>query len=283
MAAAPGRARLGFVGAGRMGRPMVRRLLAAGHPVTVLERTPGACRDLAAQGAAVTADVPGTADADIVLVCVRTDAQVRDVCLDEGLTDALRPGTVLIVHTTCDPRTVDALGERVRARGADVVDAGVSGGPHDIAAGRLTLYVGGADDMVARVKPVLQAYGDPVLHLGPSGTGQRVKLLNNAVFAAHLGILAHTVALATELGIPEPDVLRGLTHGSGSSRALDSVAALGSVGRFAASVGEFLGKDLAVVRDVTSRLGLELGPLTSAHDILAELLAPASGVTHPDE
>jgi 3-hydroxyisobutyrate dehydrogenase-like beta-hydroxyacid dehydrogenase len=262
---------------------MVRRLLAAGHPVTVLERTPGACRDLAAQGAFVTGDPAAVAAADVVLVCVLTDAQVRETCLDGGLADALRPGAVLVVHTTCDPRTVQTLGERARSRGADVVDAGISGGPHDIAAGRLTLYVGGTDETVARVRPVLEAYGEAVLHLGPGGTGLRVKLLNNAVFAAHLGVLAHAVALATELGVPERDLLTGLRHGSGASRALESVAALGSVGRFAVSVGEFLGKDLAVVRDVTSGLGLGLGPLASAHDTLADLLAPASGPPRSDE
>lgn len=278
VAAVPGRIRLGFVGAGRMGRPMVRRLLAAGHAVTVLERTPGARRDLAEEGADVTGEPAVTADADMVAVCVHTDAQVRAVCLDGGLIDAMRPGAVLIVHTTCDPRTANALGERAATRGIEVVDAGISGGPHDIAAGRLTVFAGGTADAVDRVRPVLAAYADPVLHLGPRGAGQRVKLLNNAVFAANIGILAGAVAVAAELGVAEKDLLQGLMHGSGASRALDGVAARGSVGEFAALVGEFLGKDLAVVREVAGGLGVGLGPLAGAHEALADLLDPVKAV-----
>ncbi|MFJ3774582.1 NAD(P)-dependent oxidoreductase [Streptomyces sp. NPDC090075] len=268
-------ARLGFVGAGRMGRPMVRRLLAAGHPVTVLARSAGLRGDLAAEGAEVTTEVGAFAEAEAVVVCVLTDTQVREVCLDGGLLDAMPSGSVLIVHTTCSPRTADLLAERARARGIHAVDAAISGGPQDIAAGRLTLFVGGPSEAVERVRPVLAAYGDPVLHLGPSGSGQRVKLLNNAVFAANLGILAQAVTVAAELGVPEEDLLRGVGHGSGASRALDGVAHLGSVRDFAARVAEFLGKDLAVIRETTAGLGVGLGALGDAHDVLARLLDPA--------
>ena len=96
---------------------------------------------------------------------------------------AMAPGAVLVIHTTGSPRTA----ETIAARGIDVVDAPVSGGPHDIAAGHVTLFVGGDDDAVARVKPVLSAYGDPILHVGRTGAGQLVKLVNNTLFAAQIG------------------------------------------------------------------------------------------------
>ena len=79
---------------------------------------------------------------------------------------------------------------RAAPHGVDVVDAPVSGGPHNAAAGALTLFVGGAEEAVARVRPVLGCYGDPVLHVGPLGAGQKVKLVNNALFAAQLGLLS---------------------------------------------------------------------------------------------
>jgi 3-hydroxyisobutyrate dehydrogenase-like beta-hydroxyacid dehydrogenase len=85
-----------------------------------------------------------------------------------------------------------------------VVDAAVSGGPHDIAAGKLTLFVGGADDTVARLRPVLDCYGDPVLHVGPSGTGQKVKLVNNVLFAGHIGLLAESIRLGGGLASRSP-------------------------------------------------------------------------------
>jgi 3-hydroxyisobutyrate dehydrogenase-like beta-hydroxyacid dehydrogenase len=272
---APGRRlNLGFVGAGRMGGAMVRRLLAAGHAVTVLDHDAAARADLAAAGATVTTDAGALAGAEICGVCVLTDAQVRAACLDDGLFAALSPGAAVVVHTTCSPRTIELLSEHGEPGGIAVVDAGISGGPRDIAAGRLTLYVGGTAQEVERVRPVLQAYGDPVLHVGSRGAGQLVKLLNNAVFAANIGVLAQAAAVGARLGVTEASLLRGLGHGSGSSRALDGIAATGSVAGFAAAVGEFLGKDLAVVRQVAADLDADLGALSDAHDVLARLLAP---------
>ncbi|WP_206745204.1 NAD(P)-dependent oxidoreductase [Streptomyces sp. CB02414] len=272
----PPKARIGFVGAGRMGRPMVRRLLAAGHRVSVLERSAEARRVLAADGADVTTEVREAAAAHVVGLCVHTDSQVRDVCLDGGLIDAMPAGSTLVVHTTCSPRTIDLLVQHAGHRRIDVVDAGISGGPQDIATGRLTLFVGGSPEAVERVRPVLAAYGEPILHLGPAGAGQRMKLLNNAVFAANIGILAQAVSVATGFGIREEDLLRGLGHGSGASRALGGIAETGSVRDFAAAVGEFLGKDLAVVREVTADLGVGLGALADAHDTLARLIESVS-------
>ena len=105
-----------------------------------------------------------------------------------GVLSAMSPGSALVVHTTGSPRTVQAIA--AHSPGIDVLDAPVSGGPHNIAAGAITLFVGGPDDAVARVRPVLAAYGDPILHVGPLGAGQAVKLTNNALFAAQIGLLA---------------------------------------------------------------------------------------------
>lgn len=144
---------------------MVARLVAAGHEVRALGRTSGNRTDLERLGARAVRDVAdAAAQADVVLLCVFTDQQVREVCLDGGLLSAMPPGAALVVHTTASPKTIDALAAFVD--GIDVIDAAVSGGPHDAAAGRLTLFVGGADDAITRVRPVLSSYGDPVLHVG---------------------------------------------------------------------------------------------------------------------
>lgn len=134
--------RIGVVGAGRMGRPMVRRLAEAGHEVRVLGRSAEARGALAREAAHVVTDVADVGrGADIVLVCVYTDAQVREVCLDSGLLDAMPGGAALVVHTTGSPHTVEAVAARAAARGIDVLDAPVSGGPPDVAEGRVTLFV----------------------------------------------------------------------------------------------------------------------------------------------
>ncbi len=269
--------KVGFAGAGRMGGPMVLRLLAAGHSVTVLEHTPGTHPDLAAAGASLATDVAALGAAEIVAVCPLKDEQVRSLGLDQGLLAAMAPGSALIVHTTCSPKTVDLLARHAEARGITVVDAAVSGGPQDIADGRITLYVGGSDDEVAWVRPFLAAYGDPILPVGPRGAGQQVKLLNNAVFAANIGIVAQAVAIAAELGVPEPGLLAAIARGSGSSRALEMIAATGSVAGFAARVGEFIGKDVAVIRQVAAELDVDLGALNDAHEVLDRLLTSMNG------
>jgi 3-hydroxyisobutyrate dehydrogenase-like beta-hydroxyacid dehydrogenase len=291
--------RVGFVGAGRMGRPMVDRLVAAGHDVTVLARSQTARAAIAAAGAHPVSDLAETArGAAVVCVCVFTDAQVIEVCLggrspetrvavaqrptlpeavahhprtprsDSGLLAAMGEDATLVVHTTGNPRTAQAIAAHAAGRGVRVVDAPVSGGPHDVAAGRVTLLVGGAEADVGRVRPVLAAYGDPVLHVGPLGAGQGVKLVNNALFAANIGLLTQAVRLGAQLGVEESVLLSALPHGSANSRALAAAAGRGSVTAFAEAVREFLGKDVAAVRAVAADHGASLGVLDAA---IAEL------------
>jgi 2-hydroxy-3-oxopropionate reductase len=218
-------------------------------------------------GANAVADLTAvSADADAVVVCVFTDEQVRRVRLDDGLLAAMPAGSALVLHTTGSPRTVESIAVRAASRDVGVVDAPVSGGPHNAASGALTLFVGGTDDALARLRPVLSCYGNPILHVGPLGTGQKVKLVNNALFAAHIGLLSSSIELGARLGVPESALLAALPHGSAASRVLDIVAAGGSVGSFIESAGEFVGKDVAVIRDIAAELGSGLGVLDDVID-----------------
>jgi 3-hydroxyisobutyrate dehydrogenase-like beta-hydroxyacid dehydrogenase len=252
--------RVGFIGAGRMGGPMVARLAKAGHEVRAVARSAEKWEAVKRLGADVVSTVEEAADAaDVVIVCVFTDEQLQHVSLEGGLLAAMAPGSVLVLHTTGSPRTVEAIAFRAVRHFIDVVDAPVSGGPHDVAAGTVTLFVGGADDAVAGVRPLLATYGDPVLHVGPLGAGQRVKLINNALFAAQIGLVAESVRLGGRLGIDESTLLEALAHGSGSSRALTMIAAAGSAATFIAAVGDFIGKDVAVIRKTVAELGSDMG------------------------
>ena len=255
--------RVGFVGAGRMGAPMVRRLVDAGHEVRVLGRTPEKRKAAQELGAQAVTDLAGVAEGtDAVVVCVFTDEQVRQVCLESDLVAAMPPDAVLVVHTAGSPRTAEAIANR----GLRVVDAPVSGGPHDIAAGHITLFVGGDDDAVAHVRPLMRAYGDPILHVGRTGAGQLVKLVNNTLFAAQIGLVAEGVRLGGRLGVEEPALLAALTHGSASSRALGNITRAGSAAAFIDAVGDFIGKDVAVVRETLAELGGDLGALDDLVD-----------------
>ena len=247
---------------------MVARLVEGGHHVSVLGRSDEKRAAIAQLGANAVDDAAAvSAHADVVVVCVFTDEQVRQVCLDDGLVAAMPAGSALVLHTTGSPRTVETVAMRAAPLDVEVVDAPVSGGPHNAASGTLTLFVGGADDTVARVRPVLSCYGDPVLHVGPLGTGQKVKLVNNALFAAHIGLLAGSVELGAQLGVSESALLTALPHGSAASRVLDIVAARGSVASFNETAGEFVGKDVAVIRGIAAELGSDLGVLGDVIDV----------------
>ena len=246
---------------------MVVRLVDAGHDVAVLGRSAEKRSAIAQLGATAAADIADvTAGADVVVICVFTDEQVRQICLENGLLATMSPGSALVVHTTGSPRTVEAIAVRGAPHDVDVIDAPVSGGPHNAAAGALTLFVGGTEEAVTRVRPVLGCYGDPILHVGPLGAGQKVKLVNNALFAAQIGLLSGAVKLGARLGVPESTLLTALRHGSAASRVLDIVARGGSVASFIDTAGEFVGKDVGVVRGIAADLGSDLGVLDAVID-----------------
>ncbi|PYE16329.1 3-hydroxyisobutyrate dehydrogenase-like beta-hydroxyacid dehydrogenase [Williamsia limnetica] len=251
---------IGFVGTGRMGLPMVRRLIAGGHQVRALTRSAESRDVVAAEGAEAVADISEVGlDSDVVIVCVFTDEQVLEVCLKGTLIASMPPGSALVIHTTGSPATATEIAQRAKPFGVRVVDAPVSGGPHNIAAGELTMFAGGDPEVVEQVRPALQCYGDRILPVGALGNGQRVKLVNNALFAAQIGLLREGVRLGAELGIDETTLLGALPYASSNSRVLTGVAARGSVSAFSTAVGEFVDKDVAVVRRVATELGSELG------------------------
>ncbi|MCK9932449.1 NAD(P)-dependent oxidoreductase [Frankia sp. Mgl5] len=253
--------KIGFVGPGRMGRPILDRLTAAGHDVTVLVRRPEARPAAEADGLRWAATVAETVrDADAVFTVVLRDDQVRQVCLGpDGAIAAMRPGATLVQHTTSDPATVRLLAEQGADRGIRVLDAALSGGPHDIAAGRLTLWVGGDETLLDEMRPVLGAYASPIMFVGELGNGQRVKLVNNALFVAQVGLAVDAVRLAASLGIEEKAILAAVQHGSGASRALTIVASGGSVDAVPGRIGDLMLKDVTVVREVARSTGADLG------------------------
>lgn len=250
------------IGTGRMGLPMVTRLVDAGHAVSALGRHPDVRESLTAAGARVCATIDDTVTSgtDVVLIVVLTDEQVREVC-SASLLERIPQGATLVVHTTGSPQTSADIAEVAAPHGVSVIDAAVSGGPHDIAAGTLTVFVGGDEPIVDRVRPVIGAYADPILPVGPLGSGQRVKLVNNAMFAAQIGLVRAGVDLAARLGLDEKSLLSALPNGSSNSRALESISRYGSVDAFSDRVREFVGKDVDVVRTVTAELGDDLGLL----------------------
>jgi 3-hydroxyisobutyrate dehydrogenase-like beta-hydroxyacid dehydrogenase len=201
------------------------------------------------------------AGAEAVVICVHNDAQVREICFERNLLGVMASGSTLIVHTTGSPLLAGELLKEGQSRGIMVVDAPVSGGPADIAAGKITVYAGGDDIAFSSARRILSRYADPLVHTGRLGSGQAVKLVNNAIFLTNIEILTAGIEFGVDLGVDETMLIECLQQGSARSFALAGIAGTGSATRFRQAVGEFLDKDLAVVRDVARSTSADLGAI----------------------
>jgi len=207
--------RIGFCGIGRMGEPMTRRLLAAGHEVAAWNRSSAKLGSLVAAGAVPKATPQALGESvDIALLCLGDGKAVEDVVFGEhGLAHAATPPSCLIDHSTLSPALTRALAGRwTAATGGVWIDAPVSGGTNGAAAGKLAIMAGGPADTIESVTPVLRAFAARVTRMGEVGAGQTTKLANQAIVATTLAGLAEAFVLAKRSGIDTaalPSALQG--------------------------------------------------------------------------
>ena len=178
----------------------------------------------------------------------------------------MAPGAVLALHTTGSPATAQRLAEAGAARGVKVVDAPISGGANDIIAGRLTVMLGGDPDDVERVSSVVAAYSDAIFPIGELGSAQAVKLVNNALFAANIQLVAEAERVANELGVDTSTLATVVQRSSGASYVMGLIAFTGSTPALVEGAGHYLRKDIDVVRGVADELGVDLGILGQVVD-----------------
>lgn len=229
---------------------MARRIIEAGFPTTLWARRPETLEPFADTAASVAPSVADLgAASDLLGVCVIDDAGVDAVLRGpQGALGAMAEGSVVVVHSTVHPTTCLRLQEDFPA--LHVIDAPVSGGGHKAAAGELLVMAGGPAEVVDRCRPVLEAFGDPVLHLGPLGAGQEAKVLNNTVFAAQLALAAEVFELAAARALDPAAVAEVLAGGSGRSYAAEVVAGSGyDLTGLAPFAGELLAKDVGILVD----------------------------------
>lgn len=264
---------VGVVGLGVMGSAIARRLLDRTVPLTVHDVRAEARATLAAEGATDAADLAAlAARCDVVVLSLNTADVVRRVVLGPGgLLDAPRPGRapLLVVDmSSIDPVSTRDVAKQAAARGAAWVDAPLSGGAPAAAEGRLTLMVGGEAPDVDRARAVLGHLATRVTHLGPVGSGQVVKLVNQVLVGASFSALAESAALVRAEGLDPHAVLAALTGGRADSALLQeffvkfATGDLTPTGRIANMV-----KDLDTARDHARGIGVPL-PLTA---LVAEL------------
>lgn len=243
---------------------MVLRLLAAGHRVTVYARREEVRSRLQCAGA-LLADSAAvlTAESDILISCLFSDAQLREAALGPGgFVAYTKPGAVFISHTT---GTVDTLRELTKGLSTPptILDAPVSGTADHIAQGALTVLIGGDPDAIQRVRPVLAAYADPIVATGELGSALNIKLINNMLFAANAQSVAAAVGTGHQLGVAPGVLLEALAVCSGDSAAAAYVRRTGGIEAFVELAAPFLRKDVAAAIAAADQVGADLGFLRS--------------------
>jgi 3-hydroxyisobutyrate dehydrogenase-like beta-hydroxyacid dehydrogenase len=196
--------RVGFLGLGRMGTPITRNLVADGHEVTVWNRTRKVAEQLAEELPVRVAGTPAelAAQVEVTMAMVADDSAVEQVYIgDGGILEGLAPGSVCIDHSTVAPATIKKVAAAVTERGSSFVESPVSGSTNAAEGRTLLLMVGGDDDAVARVRPVLGALGSSLHHLGPVGTGAAMKLAVNSVVYGLNSAVSEALVLAERAGI----------------------------------------------------------------------------------
>ncbi len=213
-------AKIGFIGLGNMGGPMVRNLLKAGHAVAAFDLSAARLDQAAKDGAArarSAAEAAGGRDA--VITMLPAGAQVRAVYTGEVI-GAVSPGTLLVDCSTVDVASARAVGEAAGAAGLDMLDAPVSGGVAGAEAGTLTFMVGGSAGAFARAEPVLKTMGKTVVHAGAIGAGQAAKICNNMILGISMIAVSEGFALAEKLGLDPAKLFEISSKSSGQCWAL---------------------------------------------------------------
>jgi 3-hydroxyisobutyrate dehydrogenase-like beta-hydroxyacid dehydrogenase len=214
--------RVAVIGLGTMGAPMARHLLAAGHEVTVHNRTRAREEPLAAAGAK-RADSPAAAAAaaEAVLTCVSDSPDLDEVVLGPGgVAEGLERGGLVVDCSTVSPSETARIADALAGRGIGMVDAPVSGGSEGAERGTLTIFCGGSEEDFARARPLLDAFAGRITHLGPSGAGQVAKAVNQVMIAGTYASVGEGIALAEAAGLPLDALVEALSAGAAGSWVL---------------------------------------------------------------
>jgi len=272
--------RVGFVGLGIMGKPMARNLLRAGYPVTVHNRSRPPVDELVAEGAADGGSPRGVAEQSEVVITMLPDTpDVEQVTFGpQGLVEGLRPGSVLVDMSTISPVATRSIAARLRERGVEMLDAPVSGGQRGAEEGTLSIMVGGDPQTFERVRPLFQALGKSVVHVGPVGAGQVCKACNQVVVALTLQAVAEALVLAERNGVDPARVRQALLGGFAGSRILEVHGQRMLEGNYQPGFRARLHhKDLRIALETGRSAGVPMLGTALVHELLGAVVARGWG------
>jgi len=266
--------RIAFLGLGVMGGPMAGHLARAGHKVTVYNRTASRAEAWIEKQRADGLDVaaartPGEAAGgqDVVITCVGNDADLAQVVLGgDGALAAMGRGALFIDHTTVSPAIARRIAEAAVERDIEALDAPVSGGQAGAENGKLAIMCGGSEQAMERARAVMSAYGTRMVHVGPAGSGQATKAVNQICIAGALAGLSEAVRFAQAAGLDMAKVLEAVSGGAAQSWQMENRWATMAAGEFDFGFAiDWMRKDLAIALGEGGARGLSL-PVTALVD-----------------
>jgi len=272
--------RVGFIGAGIMGRPMARNLLNAGYPLTVHNRTESKVRELLSQGAVWAASPSDVAaNSDVVITCVTDTPDVRAVLLGQnGVIEKARPGLICVDMSTISPCATIEMGDILQAKGITLIDAPISGGEIGAIEGKLSIMMGGPKEAVEEIRPIMDVMGRTVTHCGPLGAGQMTKLANQIMVIHTIMSIAEGLAFAEKAGLDLETTLKVTSAGAAGSHSLKALGPkIIASDLKPAFMVDLQQKDLRLVLEYAEQLKQPLPGVALAKQLLAVLQARGRG------
>ena len=262
-------ARVAFLGLGVMGYPMARHLRAKGHDLTVFNRTAAKADRWVAENGGRTAATPreAAADQDFVFACVGNDDDLRQVMLgSDGAFQALKSDAVVVDNTTASAEVAQELHEQAKAKGAHFIDAPVSGGQAGAENGALTVMCGGDEPAYARAEPVIMSFARACRLLGPTGSGQLTKMINQICIAGLVQGLAEGIHFGKKAGLDIEAVLDVISKGAAGSWQMENRGKTMNQNKFDFGFAvDWMRKDLGIVLAEARKNGATL-PVTALVD-----------------
>ena len=215
--------KIGFIGLGIMGKPMAKNLMDAGHELAVFNRTREKADELAADGATVAGSPKEVAEQSDVIVTMLPDSpQVEEVLAGEsGVFEGIKEGSLIVDMSTISPVVTERLAVAAKEHGASMLDAPVSGGDVGAIDGTLSIMVGGSEEDFERAKPLFEAMGKTVTHVGESGAGQVVKAANQIVVALTIEAVSEALVLGSKAGVAPEKILDVLGGGLAGNKVME--------------------------------------------------------------
>jgi 3-hydroxyisobutyrate dehydrogenase len=252
-------AKTAFIGLGVMGGPMAGHLARAGHDVAVYNRTEDKARDWAQKhkGRTYSSVANAAQGADIVFACVGNDRDLREVF--EAAASSMRNGAIFVDHTTASAEIARELAAKAEERGFGFLDAPVSGGQAGAEAGKLTVMAGGEPSAFAEAQPIMAAYAANMTLIGPAGSGQLAKMVNQICIAGVLQGLSEGLHFAKRADLDPEKVIAAISKGAAQSWQMENRWKTMSEGRFDFGFAvDWMRKDLGLVLDEAQRNGAKL-------------------------